>query len=541
MDIRATFLDEGSRRRALAELASTSVADPLDVLVVGGGVTGAGAALDAATRGLRVGLVERADYASGASGASSRLAHGGLRYLEHGQVGLVAEALRERRLLITHIAPHLTRRVDFLLPCRTLPQTWYARTGVAAYAALARAARGSLDGPPDRIYRRAELARIAPDLDTSRFRSAISYRDGQIDDARHTIALVRTAQAFGAHVANYAAMSGPATVDPGGLVRCPVDADGDQFTVHARAVLLACGPWTNAMIGQDDTSAVRPSKGIHIVVPRERIDLRHAIISRTATSVLFILPWHDTWIIGTTDTGFYGDPSEVHAEEAEVDYLIGAANAVVRAALTRQDVVATFAGIRPLASATGDTARASREHVVRRVRPGVFTLTGGKFTTYRVMAKDGIDAVCRHLGRDRLPSRTEDIPVVGAPGSGFTAAPGSTASPATASASAVTDGRDASLAAHLVRRYDAEGPLLAAQDWGVDAADPVDPSGAHLRADVEHAFRHEGARTVDDVLTRRLRLTTTNAAHALAARPVVEQIAARLAPNGFDGASAGHE
>lgn len=522
MDLSASFLNAASRRRALFALAATTPSEPLDVLVVGGGVTGTGAALDATLRGLQVGLVEQSDYASGASGASSRLAHGGLRYLEHGHVRLVSEALRERRLLLTEIAPHLASRVDFLLPCRTTAETAYARTGIAVYDAIAKVARGRLEGPRSRVVSGRELSVIAPSLAQDAFHAAVQFSDGQIDDARHTVALARTAQAYGALMANHARVV-DVEPTPEGAVRCRVAADEHSFDVHARSVLLACGPWSNTWARSPNAPLVRPSKGVHLVIPRDRLDLSHAVISRTSTSVLFILPWGSTWIVGTTDTEYAGSPDDLATDEADVDYLLREANRVVRPGLRASDVIATYAGLRPLATASGSTARASREHVVRAIDPGVFSITGGKYTTYRVMARDSVDALCRHLGRAGLRSTTDEVPLVGAPAADFTFGPERPA-----------DGLDPVLVRHLTDRYGAEGALLARATWGPNAARQIDGPGGHRWIDVEHALRHEGARTVDDVLARRLRLSTEDAGAASAAAVTVRQIARHLSLSATD-------
>jgi len=517
--IEDSYLNEVTRASNLRAIGAASHADPLDILIAGGGVTGLGAALDAAARGLRVGLVEKGDYASGTSGASSRLAHGGLRYLEQGHIRLVREALRERHLLVTALAPHLAYRHDFLFPARTGLQLPYFRAGVAAYDLLAQVGGGRLKGSPSRMIRRNELQRIAPGLNTRDMSGAIQFADAQIDDARHTMVLARTAQAHGALVSNYAQLNTVSDREAG-VIRCSVEADGTEVTTWTRSVLIACGAWTNTLarpIGH--RSYVRPSKGTHIVVPKSSIDLQHAVLSRTKDSVLFILPWMQTWIIGTTDDDYRDSLDSVHADDTDISYLIDQANKILRDPITESDITATFAGLRPLPAKAkaSKTARVSREHVIDEVKPGVFTIFGGKYTTYRIMAKDAIDSACVALGRPRLPCTTDRIPLIGAPNSLGAASDA-------ARHSALEEGADTE--AYLAARYGTEAASIAdtAKDRP-EALTRIDPQHSYLCLDIEQAVQREGARTVDDVLQRRLRLATQNASAAERSRPVIRQVA----------------
>lgn len=403
-------LNPQTRRANLRALENSGAETPLDVLIIGGGVTGAGAALDAATRGLRVGLVEAGDFGRGASSTSSRLAHGGLRYLEQGQIRLVAEALRERRLLVEQIAPTLAHRLEFILPARNVWQLLYMRFGVAVYDLLAIAFGGRLKGARSRLIGRKKLAQVAPSLNAEMFTGAVLFSDAQIDDALHTVAVIKTAQAHGALVAHHATAAGVRPTDDSTL-SVAIDADGRRFQVHAKTVLFACGAWTNLWSMDIMNSAVvQPSKGTHLAVPRDAIALDAALISRTERSVLFVLPWNDTWIIGTTDEEYTGDPEALHVTQGERDYLLDQVNDILKSPLAATDVVGAYAGLRPLpAEQTTDTTNISREHRVIELDSRVFAVIGGKYTTYRKMAKDAIDLIAPFISGSTPPSITHRI------------------------------------------------------------------------------------------------------------------------------------
>lgn len=485
-------------------------AEVLDVLVVGGGVVGAGSALDAAARGLATGLVEKADFASGTSSRSSRLAHGGLRYLEHREFGLVTEALRERRLLLETICPHLARPVTFLLPlARPLIDRVYMGAGVALYDLLA-AGGGRGLGRHRHLSRAATLDRF-PALDPAVARGGITYNDAQIDDARHTLALVRTAAARGAAVAAYTEL-----VDlraDGHLQRATLrDRETDErIEVRARRVIIAAGVWSpeaQSRLRAGGGVAVQAAKGVHLVVPRERIAGEGALISRTRTSVLLILPWGRHWLIGTTDTAWNSPPDLPVASGADVDYLLGVANRVLATTLTRDDIAGVYAGLRPLLKDDGDTSTLSREHVVREVTPGVVVVAGGKYTTYRVMAADAVDAAAESLGAG--PSTTGRLPLVGA------------SLPEAVVAELTGEGRDE--AARLARRYGAEAALLA------PALSAAVGGGATIRSgEVAWACRHEGALHLDDVMRHRTRISIESGDRGLgAASAVADEMAEAL-------------
>jgi glycerol-3-phosphate dehydrogenase len=493
--------------------------EELDVLVIGGGVVGAGAALDAATRGLTVGLLEMSDWASGTSSRSSRLAHGGLRYLEQLEFGLVREALAERGLLLERLAPHLVQPVAFLLPLTH--RGWerpYLGAGVALYDALSRVSRKGAVLRGHRHLSRTSVQRLAPALDPELVVGAIGFHDAQIDDVRHTLAVVRTAASRGAVVAS--------RVEVTGLLRsragesedervCGVTAvdreTGAELTVRSRSVLAATGVWSEQVDGWLDRppgAPVVPSIGVHLVVPRDAIDLHTAVIARTPSSVLFLLPWGQHWLVGTTDTPFDGDRSHPEATGADVEYLLDQANRWLTRPLTRADIVGVYAGLRPLIAAeaaegeAAETTKLSREHLVTRPMPGLVTIAGGKYTTYRVMAADAIDAVVGEMAGDTGPvgpSRTEHVPLAGA--LGF--------ADLWSRREELVAASGLSLAAveHLLRRHGVLTrevlELIASRpELGV----PIHPDAEYLVAEVVHAASHEGARHLDDVLVRRTRL-----------------------------------
>ena len=543
-----TQLSPERRRSDRARLADGVV----DVLVIGGGVTGAGAALDAASRGLSVGLLEARDWAAGTSSRSSKLIHGGLRYLEQLAFPLVHEALKERARLVRTIAPHLVRPLPFLLPL-TAPawQRAYYGAGVALYDLLGAAfARDRAMGGPAvprhrHLSRRATLAAF-PGLRREAVRGAIEYWDAQVDDARHTLAVVRTAAGYGAAVLSSARVvdllrdgDGDGDGGDGGVggramapvvgVRVSDLTDGSSFTVRARSVIAATGVWSDdvgAMLGASAPSLrVRASKGVHLLVPRSAIDGgdidRHGLILRTPTSVLFVIPWADQWIVGTTDTPWALDRDHPAASSADIEYLLGQVNRVLTRPLTAADIVGVYAGLRPLLAGESDeTSRLSREHAVVTPVPGLVLVAGGKYTTYRVMAADAVDAAV-----ERLPgapaSRTAALPLVGARGW------------------AQVRDRAAELAAghgvpeeaveRLLRRHGDQ--VLAVLDLvRADPAlgRPLPGAPAHLAAEVVHAVRAEGALHLDDVLTRRTRISIETPHRGVESAPEVARLMASV-------------
>jgi glycerol-3-phosphate dehydrogenase len=496
----STRLGPAERAAALAELASTEV----EVLVVGGGVVGAGVTLDAVSRGLRVGLVEARDFGSGTSSRSSKLIHGGLRYLEQLNVSLVREALSERSILLQRLAPHLVHPVSFLFPLSHYGwERAYVGTGVSAYDLLGFSLGQNRGLPGHRQLTRKAALRLAPALKRSALTGAILYWDAQVDDARYVVTLLRTAAGLGARLASRTQVTG--FLREGERVTGVRATDletGTAIEIRAQQVVNATGVWTDEiqeMVGGRGQINVRASKGVHLVVPRDRIQSATGIILRTAVSVLFVIPWGRHWIIGTTDTGWSLDKAHPAASRADIDYLLGQVNRVLAVRLSTDDVEGVYAGLRPLlAGESESTSRLSREHTVAHPVPGLVLIAGGKYTTYRIMARDAVDAVAHGLDGKVPPSCTDQIPLAGA--DGYPALWNSRQSLARAS------GLHVARIEHLLRRY---GSLIS-EVLDLIAADPAlgkPLAGAddYLRAEVRYAATHEGARHLDDVLTRRTR------------------------------------
>jgi glycerol-3-phosphate dehydrogenase len=480
------------RATALGRLAD----EEFDVLVVGGGITGAGCALDAVSRGLRTALVERDDFASGTSSKSSKLVHGGIRYLQQREIRLVYENLRERQLALEN-APHLVRVLPFLIPILT-------RDGLIDRR-IARAMGGAmwmydLTGGI-RIRKRHE--RISadealvhmPTLRRANIASAYIYYDCRTDDARLTLAIARTAAAHGAVVANYARVGG-LLKDSGGSVRgARVEVDGSEIDVRARVVVNATGVWSDSLRTMDEGThpeSIRPAKGIHITVPwaKVRNDIAAIVPVPKDKRSVFVIPWGDTTYVGTTDTDYDGPLDDPQCTSDDVEYLLKALNFAIEQPVGRADVIGTWAGLRPLlrTASSERTADLSRRHGVRVSPTGLVTINGGKLTTYRRMAADTMDAAGKVLGR-RSRSRTKHLRIVG--GEGFE-------EPA--------DAVEPSLHEHLARRYGTEaGAVLDLAQADPELADALVPGLPYLMAEAVHAVRHEMARTLDDVLSRRTR------------------------------------
>ena len=416
--MRSSTLGPVQRAESLARMAERE----LDVLVVGGGVVGAGTALDAVTRGLTTGLVEARDWASGTSSRSSKLIHGGLRYLEMLDFALVQEALKERGLLLQTLAPHLVKPVPFLYPLQH--RGWerpYVGSGIALYDAMSVSSGHGRGLPVHRHLSRRQALRQAPCLRKEALVGAIQYYDAQMDDARYVATLVRTAAGYGAAAANRARVVGFLREGErvvGARVR---DLEqGGEFEVRARQVVNATGVWTDetqALVGERGQFHVRASKGIHLVVPRDRIHSATGLILRTEKSVLFVIPWGRHWIVGTTDTEWTLGKDHPAASSADIEYLLEHVNSVLSVPLTREDVEGVYAGLRPLLAGESEaTSKLSREHVVLHTVPGLVVVAGGKYTTYRVMAKDAVDEAVHGLDQRVAPSCTEKVPLAGAEG-----------------------------------------------------------------------------------------------------------------------------
>lgn len=473
-----------------------------DVLVVGGGVTGAGAALDASTRGLSTALVEARDYGSGTSSRSSKLFHGGLRYLEQLDFPLVREALRERELMLTRLAPHLVKPVSFLYPLtRRVWERPYVGAGLLLYDSLG----GASSLPRHRHLTRTAARALCPALRRDAVVGALQYYDAQMDDARHTMTLARTAGHYGAVLRNSTEVV-ELTRDADRVTGAELlDTDtGTHCRVRAKVVINCTGVWTDdvqRLSGDRGRFQVRASKGIHLLVPRDRINSDTGVILKTEKSVLFVIPWGSRWIIGTTDTDWKLDRAHPAASRRDIDYLLTRVNDVLTVPITRDDVVGVYAGLRPLLSGESEeTSQLSREHAVARSVPGLVSAAGGKYTTYRVMARDAVDAAAADLGRPVPPSVTERVPLLGADGY---AAMVNRLEPL-AKGLGVPPWR----LHRLLDRYGSlVGEVLAPTAAEPGLLTPVAGAEGYLLAEIRYAATHEGAVHLDDLLTRRTRIS----------------------------------
>jgi glycerol-3-phosphate dehydrogenase len=540
--MRTAALTPRLRDDALAALRATTEGGPeLDVLVIGGGVTGAGIALDAVTRGLSTAVIDAQDWASGTSSRSSKLVHGGLRYLQMLDFHLVREALTERDLLISDLAPHLVKPVPFLYPLEN--RVWeraYVGAGVALYDTLASVNGRKRAMPLHQHLSRKGMERKFPDLRHDAAVGAVQYWDASVDDARLVSTLIRTAVSYGAHAASRTQVIGLTTTS-GGAVTGAELADletGERFTVRARHVINATGVWTEqteSLAGTEGGLRVLASKGIHIVVPRDRIAGNTGLILQTEKSVLFIIPWSRYWVIGTTDTPWEQDLTHPVATSADIDYVIEHANAVLSRPITRDDVIGTWAGLRPLlqpgTKEGTSSAKVSREHTVASPTPGLTVIAGGKLTTYRVMAKDAVDFAIGSRATT-LPSITHKVPLVGAEGLEVLQRQ--------ARDIGSRYGWDRGRMDHLLHRYGSLlGELLEIVDEEPSLGQPLAEAPAYIGAEIAYAVTHEGALHLDDVLMHRTRLNYEVADKGLAA---LDEIAAIVAPRlGWDDATRARE
>ncbi len=500
--MKSTNLSPVSRNAALARMGR----DHFDVLVVGGGVVGAGIALDAASRGLSVAIVEQRDWASGTSSRSSKLIHGGLRYLEMLDFRLVFEALAERGRLLNTIAPHLVRPVTFLYPLQhRFWERLYIGAGILLYDMLA-----LISGTRKRLSWHKHLTRAGarkelPGLASKALIGAIRYSDAQVDDARHTVAVVRTAVGLGVAAANRAHVA--RLISDGDAVSGAVVVDletGVERTIQATNTIIAGGVWTDQLEelgGTNPGLSVTASKGAHIVVERDRIPGSSGIILRTEKSVLFVIPWGHHWIIGTTDTPWNLGKAHPSVSAQDVEYLLSHVNKVLDNPLGVEDVQGVYAGLRPLVSGSAQqTTRLSREHHIDQPLGNLTVIAGGKYTTYRIMAEDAVDAALRSV-RDSVPkSKTGTLPLDGA--EGF---------------SDLWSGRQQLSQRHgvplgqmeaLLHRYGSRtSELLDLIAEDPSLASTLPSNDEHLAAEVVYAVTHEGAMHLDDVLTRRTRLS----------------------------------
>ncbi len=521
-------LTAASRQAALAAMTDQ---EGLDILVIGGGVTGAGIALDAASRGLRTGIVEAGDWAAGTSSYSSKLVHGGLRYLYNLDFKLVAESLKERGLLLTKIAPHLVKAQPFLWPLK-LPviERAYSAVGIGMYDALAFAgAGGRFTVPAQRHFSKKGTKTVFPDIKDSAYSGAIQFYDARVDDARLVVDLVRTASGYGALAASRTQLVDVLKDAAGTVVGARLqDLESDQeLTVKTKHIINATGVWTEeteALASQDAGLKVLASKGIHITVARDRIKASSGIFTKTEKSVLFIIPWQRYWIIGTTDTPYEQDLAHPVATEADIDYVLMQANKLLAQELTREDVISTFAGLRPLLQpklkegSEQASTKVSREHTVTEIAPGMSAIAGGKLTGYRVMAADAVDFALGAEAKNR-PCLTENIQLVGAGGY--------QALLAQKNKLAQDFGWTLDRLDHLLERYGAElADLCDLIKNDPDLGQPLEHAPQFLRADVSYGVRAEGALHLEDMLVRRIRLNLEAKDRGLAAAQEVAEIMA---------------
>ncbi|MGH7531177.1 MAG: glycerol-3-phosphate dehydrogenase [Gemmatimonadales bacterium] len=532
MPAESTFSHQ-SRAAALAAMA----AQPVDVLVIGGGITGAGIARDAALRGFRTALVDKADFGGGTSSHSSRLIHGGIRYLEHAQFRLVFEASRERRVLL-RVAPHLVRPLRFLFPVYRGARVpaWKLRAGMWLYDLLA----AFRNVKRHRWLGARQARRLVPGLRDRGLAGAALYYDAQVDDARLVLATVRAAARAGALVANYAAVT--SLLKPDGRVRGATVRDatsGETRYVRALTVVNAGGPWVDAIRRLDDDTApplLRPTKGAHVAVARARLGAAAAdgreqgvtLFSPIDGRVFFVLPWRGLSYVGTTDTDAEESPDAVRVTAADVTYLLRSANAAFPDAhLTPADVISVWAGLRPLLREDGAGAapsQVSREHRVVESPHGLITMAGGKLTTYRVMARDAVDRVAARL------REMDGRPLAAAPPTDRLPLPGGEAADLdvlveSARARGVSEG----VARHLVAHYGSEAAAvlnLVDRERALGAA--IVPGRPEIWAEVTHAVEREMALRVQDVLIRRLHLFYELPDQATAAVAAVAQRMKRL-------------
>lgn len=511
-----------------------------DVIVVGGGITGVGCALDAASRGLRTALVERHDFASGTSSKSSKLVHGGLRYLQQGDIRLVYEALAERQILRRN-APHLVKVLPFLIPI-------FSKNGVVSRK-LARAmgtamwmydfTGGLRIGKVHKRLSKDKALEYFPTLPPENLVSSYLYYDARADDARLCVAVARTAALeFGAVVVNDAAVTSVRKNDSGKVCGVDVVADGRTISVTADSIINAAGVWADDVRSFDEPGrprTIRPAKGIHITLPWHKIrnEIAAVIAVPGDKRSVFVVPWGDFSFVGTTDTDYQGPADDPQCTAEDIEYLLRAINGSVTTEITEADIVGTWAGLRPLVAdpeASGRTADLSRRHSVNRSDAGVVTVTGGKLTTYREMAADAVDEIVEHvLDRKALSnlhrkSRTKRLELHGADGYDQLVSQAATLSPL-----------GADVVNHLADRYGSDtAAVLALAESDPDLAAPLVPGLPYLRAEAIFAVRSEMALTIDDILSRRTRARLLARDDSAAAAP---SVAALIGPElGWDDA-----
>ncbi|MTD97275.1 glycerol-3-phosphate dehydrogenase/oxidase [Corynebacterium guaraldiae] len=498
-----------------------------DVVIIGGGSVGAGAAVDAATRGLKTAVLEARDFAAGTSSRSSKMFHGGLRYLAMFDFRLVAESLKERELNMSTLAPHLVKPLKFIFP---LTHRGWERVMMFGGFTLYDLMGGAKSVPMQKHLTRKGVLKVTPGLKEDAVVGGVRYYDTLVDDARHTMTVLRTAAEYGASVRTGTEVIGFEKDNRGRITAAKVrDLEtGRETTVKGKVFINATGVWNDKiqdMAGAEGKFTVHASKGVHIVVPKDALDADAALCFVTEKSVLFVIPWGEYWIIGTTDTDWekglsLPDPAPT---KADIDYILDQVNQRVRNKITREDIVGVYSGLRPLLSGKSDsTTNLSRNHAVARVAPGLVSVAGGKYTTYRVIGKDAVDLAAKELGFKVAESVTERTPILGADGYHALA----NQVPALARRYNLDEKR----IEHLLGRYGSLiSEVLAPAADDASLLEPIPGAESYIWAEARYAVTHEGALHIDDIVSRRLRVAIEFADRGVAAaQPIAEFVAPLL-------------
>ena len=498
-----------------------------DVVIIGGGSVGAGAAVDAATRGLKTAVLESQDFAAGTSSRSSKMFHGGLRYLAMFDFRLVAESLKERELNMSTLAPHLVKPLKFIFP---LTHRGWERVMMFGGFTLYDLMGGAKSVPMQKHLTRKGVLKVTPGLKEDAVVGGVRYYDTLVDDARHTMTVLRTAAEYGASVRTGTEVIGFEKDNRGRITAAKVrDLEtGRETTVKGKVFINATGVWNDKiqdLAGAEGKFTVHASKGVHIVVPKDALDADAALCFVTEKSVLFVIPWGEYWIIGTTDTDWekglsLPDPAPT---KADIDYILDQVNQRVRNKITREDIVGVYSGLRPLLSGKSDsTTNLSRNHAVARVAPGLVSVAGGKYTTYRVIGKDAVDLAAKELGFKVAESVTERTPILGADGYHALA----NQVPALARRYNLDEKR----IEHLLGRYGSLiSEVLAPAADDASLLEPIPGAESYIWAEARYAVTHEGALHIDDIVSRRLRVAIEFADRGVAAaQPIAEFVAPLL-------------
>lgn len=497
--------------------------EEFDVVIIGGGSVGAGAAVDAATRGLKVAVVETRDFAAGTSSRSSKMFHGGLRYLAMFDFRLVAESLRERELNMSTLAPHLVKPLRFTFP---LTHRLWERVMMFGGFTLYDLMGGAKSVPMQKHLTRSSVLKRNPGLREDAVVGGVRYYDTQVDDARHTMMVLRTAAEYGAVVRPSTQVTGLDKVNGRVVAARLRDTDtGAETTIRGSVFINATGVWNDEiekMAGTKGKFSVHASKGVHIVVPKEVLEADSALTFVTEKSVLFVMPWGDYWIIGTTDTDWAKtlskpDPAPTRAD---IDYILTEVNKRVRRQITHADIVGVYSGLRPLLEGSSDsTTNLSRNHAVARSVPGLVSVAGGKYTTYRVIGKDAVDLALQDVSKKVSESVTDQTPILGADGYHALA----NQVPALAARYGLSEKQ----IEHLLGRYGSlYEEVLAPAAEDASLLEPVPAASGYLKAEVLYAVTHEGALHLEDVLGRRLRVVMEYAHRGLDSAEAVADLIA---------------